>query len=93
MNKTVGPPCGYAVGKLGICPPHSPNAGNSGPPCGKSSPPPPPPGCGVSNPPTGLVSGPLFSAGEALNNANSGFMPIGNLVEQVACAVFTNIGL
>lgn len=90
-GNTVGPPCGYAVGLLGVCPPHSPNSGNSGPPCGHpatTTTTAAPAACGPSNPPTGPVSSIVFSVGEAIGNN-----PIGMLVEQVACAVFTNLGL
>jgi hypothetical protein len=89
-GNTVGPPCGFAVGLLGVCPPHSHNAGNSGPPCGKSttttsSAPAP---CGFSNPPTsGPISAALGQIGEAI-----GDNPLGDAVVQIACAVSSLTG-
>jgi len=47
-------------------------------------------GCGESNPPTGLVSGPAFGVGVALGGASSG---LGRTVEDIACALFNDLGL
>ncbi len=90
MNE-VGPPCGFAVGLLGKCPPHSQNGGNPGPPCGKSTttttaaaPAP----CGFSNPPTkGPISNAVGMVGEAIgNNA------LGVAVVSIACAISSLTG-
>lgn len=91
-------PCGKAMQI--ICPSHSPNAGNH-PPCGKPSPTPsttsaPPtgtPACGPEDSggtaATGLVSGPLYSVGQAISE--NGGAPLGDLIQTVACAIFTNL--
>lgn len=88
-------PCG-AVMQV-ICPTHSPNAGNH-PPCGQ----PHPTGSPTTNPPaacgpedtggtaaTGLVSGPLYSIGQAISE--NGGAPLGDAIQTIACAIFTNL--
>lgn len=92
-------PCGMVMHV--ICPTHSPNAGNH-PPCGKPQPsasptsaPPttPPAACGPEDTggtaATGLVSGPLYSVGQAISE--NGGAPLGDLIQTVACAIYTNL--
>lgn len=91
-------PCGM-VYKV-ICPTHSPNAGNH-PPCGKptpttsptSGPTTGPAACGPEDtggtPATGYVSGPLYTIGATISE--NGGAPLGDLIQTVACAVFTNL--
>lgn len=91
-------PCGV-VNHI-VCPSKSPNAGNH-PPCGQPSPkptgnpPPPPAACGPADQggtaATGPISGPLYDIGGQVT-ANGG-APLGDLVQTIACAVFTNLGL
>jgi hypothetical protein len=73
------------------CPPTSKNPGGS-PACGKdhhgST---PPPACGPADmggsPATGPVSGVLYGAGKSVGG------PVGDAVQQIACALFTNLHL
>jgi hypothetical protein len=98
-GEIVYAPCGYAVGKTGMCPPNSPGgqSDSAGPPCGKGGGQPTttsttagPVECGEANPPTGPVSSIVFGVGVTLGGSTN---PLGAAVEDIACALFVNLSL
>jgi hypothetical protein len=77
----------------GPCPSAAPNAGGL-PPCGHT--PPPTTGgaaCGVKSaggtPAKGPISGPLYGIGVQISEG--GGAPLGDAVQQIACALYTNL--
>ena len=100
-------PCGYAYGFFKNhptpkpCPSSAPNHGGKQP-CGQPQPsasptgnPPPPAACGPADQGGSAAEGPissiLYQVGLAISD--NGGAPLGDLVQQVACAVYDNLGL
>lgn len=99
-------PCGHGPGfpVPPPCPSAAPNAGGL-PPCGhpspSASPTPSPSGsatpaaCGPADQggtaANGIISGPLYGVGLGISNANAQLAPLGDAVQTIACAIYTNL--